>query len=75
MKEFLMTGSLVAALTIFTGTTGDGVDENDVPEPGISGSNAEVEGFVPHERVTLPVLQAMPVSDGLLPDFGSRAYL
>ncbi len=75
MKEFLLTGSLVAALTIFTGTTGDGVDEDHAPEPGISSPNAEVEGFVPHERVTLPVLREMPATESLLHDFGSQAYL
>ncbi len=72
MKELLLTGSLVAALTLFTGTTGEGVNEDNVPEPAISGS---VEGFVPHERVTAPPVRETPVSDGLLPDFGSQAYL
>ncbi len=51
MKELLTTGTLIAALTIFPGTTSEGVNEDNVPEPAISSPN---KGFVPHERVTAP---------------------
>ncbi len=72
MKEFLMTGSLVAALTIFADSPGEGVKGYSVPKSVISSPS---DGFLPHERVTLPVLQEMTVEKSLLPDFGSRAYL
>ena len=71
MKELLATGVTVAALTLLGVNSAGPVCETDCPAPA---RQTESEGFVPHHRITTPPVQST-VSDGLLPDFGSQAYL
>jgi hypothetical protein len=71
MKELLATGAVVTVLTLFGTET-----SNNSIEPNHFGNvlSENSEGFVPHDRVTLPVQEMVP-DDKLLPDFGSQAYL
>ncbi len=72
MKEFLATGAMVAVLALF-GTPSVGPEcRTNCPSPVPAHAS---EGFVPHERVTTPSVRDTPVTNGLLPDFGSEAYL
>ena len=72
MKEWLITGVAVAAMTLFgTHSTGP-VCETVCPSPA---KTVVSEGFMPHETVTRPPVTENISSDNLLPDFGSTAYL
>lgn len=71
MKEFLTAGVSIAALTLFGMNSGNPVCESDRP---FVIRQPKTEGFVPHQQITLPPIQN-DGSDGLLPDFGSQAYL
>lgn len=73
MKEFLATGVVVAGLSLFGSQTVGPVGATDDP-PMIHHDVSE--GFVPHQRVTMPPpVRATAPTDGLLPDYGSEAYL
>ena len=71
MKELLATGIAIAALTLWGSNSAGLVYETECPIPVRS---IESEGFLPNERITMPPMRHT-VSDGLLPDFGSQAYL
>lgn len=71
MKELLATGATVAALTLLGSNSVGPVYETNCPAPVQA---VESEGFVPHRRITMPPVQHT-APDGLLPDFGSQAYL
>ncbi len=68
MKEFLVAGAMLAAVTL----------GNEAPVWEMNNPNTvqaeSSEGFVPHRDVTSPPAQNQ-IDDGLLPDFGSAAYL
>ena len=70
MKEFLTTGMVIAALFGMQ-STGPLHETNHPPtvEHDVS------EGFIPHQQVTMPPVQTSMPNDGLLPDYGSEAYL
>lgn len=71
MKELLAAGTTIAALLMPGYQPARPVCELDCPPPVMQ---TDTEGFVPHERITLPPVQNS-ASDGMLPDFGSPAYL
>lgn len=72
MKEFLTTGAVVAGLTLFGAQSAGPVCETNIPSAIKQGVS---EGFVPHQRVTVPPVRQNEPTDGLLPDYGSEAYL
>ncbi len=71
MKEFLVAGAMLATVTLGSERSETPVWEVAIPDAVQAESS---EGFVPHRGVTSPLPQSQ-ANDGLLPDFGSTAYL
>lgn len=72
MKELLATGTAVAILTLFGASSVGPECRTDCREPL---PIQAVEGFVPHERVTLEPVRERETGEVLLANFGSEAYL